>query len=558
MSQENTSESLDTPAQDAAVAEAVASASVTPAGEPATGDVPAEAVSAAGEETSVEESATPSSEAADPEPVEPAADTAAEEPAAAPAADPEPAADTEAAAPDPEPAAEADTAAAAAPAPEPTRAPSPAPRPTPRPGGPRPSPAAAAPAAVVVEPLLESTDPSQWGRVDAAGVVYLRTATGEREVGSWQAGEPEAGLAHYGRRYDDFVTEIALLEKRLATKSGDPKATKAQAQQLRDSIETLSAVGDLDSAAARLETVIGAADEVAASLAQERAAARAAAVATKEALCVEAESLAESTQWKATGDRLKAIVDEWRSIRGIDRKVDDALWKRFARARDTFTRRRGSHFADMDKERSIAKDAKEKLITRAEELSESTEWGETAGEYRNLMAEWKASGRAPRDVEDALWDRFRAAQEKFFSRRNQTFADRDAEFDANAKVKEALLVEAEKIDPASDLDGAKGLLRSIQDRWEAAGKVPRERIRELDARLRAVEDKVKSAEDSLWRKTDPETTARLEQFRSRAETFRAQAAKATAAGDKKRAAQAEAQALQWEEWLKAAENAVED
>ncbi|RIJ69574.1 DUF349 domain-containing protein [Nakamurella silvestris] len=546
MSQENTSESLDTPAQDAVVADAVAPASVTAAEEPATPGTTEEATEAAATEQVEAPAAAEQAEA--PAPAEQAETTPTAEPAAE--------VPTETAAEEsPSTAPETtETAAPAAPAPHP----SPIPRPTPRPGGPRPSPAAATPAAVVVEPLLESSDPSQWGRVDEAGVVYLRTATGEREVGSWQAGEPEAGLTHYGRRYDDFVTEIALLEKRLATKSGDPKATKAQAQQLRDSIDTLAAVGDLDSAAARLETVIGAADEVAATLAQERAAARAAAVATKEALCAEAETLAESTQWKATGDRLKAIVDEWRSIRGIDRKVDDALWKRFARARDTFTRRRGSHFADMDKERSLAKDAKEKLITRAEELSESTEWGETAGEYRNLMAEWKASGRAPRDVEDALWDRFRAAQEKFFSRRNQTFADRDAEFDANAKVKEELLVEAEKIDPTSDLDGAKGLLRSIQDRWEAAGKVPRERIRELDARLRAVEDKVKSAEDSLWRKTDPETTARLEQFRSRAETFRAQAAKATAAGDKKRAAQAEAQAEQWEEWLKAAENAVED
>jgi hypothetical protein len=409
----------------------------------------------------------------------------------------------------------------------------------------------------VVEPTVEPVDPHEWGRIDEDGTVYVRTAAGERAVGSWQAGDAEAGLAHYGHRFDSFSTEIALLEARLASGTGDPKATKTQAVALREQVETLTAVGDLDSAAARLELVIAASDQAIAGASAQRAAARAAAVAAKEQLCAEAEALAESTQWKTTGDRLKEIVEEWRTIRGIDRKTDDALWKRFAKARDTFTRHRGSHFAELDKQRAAAKEAKEKLIARAEELSASNEWGETAGAYRTLMTEWKAVGRAPRDVEDALWDRFRAAQEKFFSRRNQTFAERDAEFDANAATKEKLLAEAEAIDPAAGLDQARAALRSIHERWEAAGKVPRERMRELDGRLRAIEDRVRAAEQAHWRRTDPETNARVEQFRTRVEQFRTQAAKATAAGDTRRAAEAEAQAKQWQEWLDAAENAVD-
>ena len=108
--------------------------------------------------------------------------------------------------------------------------------------------------------------------------------------------------------------------------------------------------------------MIGAADAAIAGASVARTAARAAAIKAKEGLCAEAEELAESTQWKSTGDRLKAIVDEWRTIRGIDRKTDDALWKRFAQARDTFTRHRGSHFAELDKQRGAAQDAKETLI----------------------------------------------------------------------------------------------------------------------------------------------------------------------------------------------------
>lgn len=409
----------------------------------------------------------------------------------------------------------------------------------------------------MVEPIVEPVDPHQWGRIDDDCIVYVTTAAGERAIGNWQAGDVEAGLAHFGRRYDDFATEIALLEARLASGTGDPKATKHQAIALRESVDTLPAIGDLDGAAARLEIVIGAADAAIAGASHARTAARAAAIKAKEALCVEAEELAESTQWKATGDRLKAIVEEWRGIRGIDRKADDALWKRFAKARDTFTRHRGSHFAELDKQRGAAKEAKEALIAKAETLSDATDWGETAAAYRELMTEWKAAGRAPRDVEDALWARFRAAQEKFFSHRNKTFSDRDAEFEANARVKENLLAEAEKIDPSAGIDQAKAALRSIQERWEAAGKVPRERIREFDSRLRAVEDKVKSADERHWRRTDPEAEARVQQFQSRAESYHAQAAKARAAGDERKARQAEAQAEQWEEWLKTARGAVD-
>ncbi|MEP6560930.1 MAG: DUF349 domain-containing protein [Nakamurella sp.] len=409
----------------------------------------------------------------------------------------------------------------------------------------------------LVEPVVETVDPHLWGRIDESGVVYVTSTAGERAIGNWQAGDNEAGLQHFARKFEDFSTEISLLEARLASGTGDPKATKTHAIALRETVETLPAIGDLDNAAIRLEIVIGAADAAIAGASHARTAARAAAVKAKEALCVEAEELAESTQWKTTGDRLKAIVEEWRTIRGIDRKTDDALWKRFAKARDTFTRHRGSHFAELDKQRGAAKDAKEVLIAKAEALSDASDWGDTASQYRALMEDWKAAGRAPRDVEDALWARFRAAQEKFFSRRNKTFADRDAEFETNAQVKEKLLAEAEKLDPATGLDAAKAKMRSIQERWEAAGKVPRERIREFDTRLKAVEDKLKSAEDRHWRRTDPETSARVAQFRGRVDSYQAQAAKARAAGDERKAREADAQAKQWEEWLRTAESAVD-
>jgi Domain of Unknown Function (DUF349) len=402
-----------------------------------------------------------------------------------------------------------------------------------------------------------SAQPARWGRVDADGTVYVRTADGERAVGSWQAGEPEEGLAHYARRFDDVLTEVELLLTRLSVGGGDPRQALTSARALRDGLGEAHVVGDVAGLATLLDSLVAQAEQAVGAQRAERDAARAAAVTRKEALAAEAETLAvEATQWKQAGDRFKAILDEWRTIRGVDRKTDELLWKRFSKAREAFNRRRGSHFAELDRQRAGARARKEEIALEAEKLAESDEWGPTAARFRDLMGEWKAAGRAQKDADDALWQRFRAAQDTFFSRRAQTFAERDAEFDANAAAKRALLDEAEKID-VSDPDAARAALRSVQERWEAIGKVPRDDIRPLEARMRTVEEKVREAVDRQWRRTDPEAEARVAQFRERVAQFESQAAKARAGGDARRAAQAQAQADQWREWLATAEQSVQ-
>jgi hypothetical protein len=419
------------------------------------------------------------------------------------------------------------------------------------------APLPSAPTPVAPPVPAASAHPERWGRVDADGTVHVKTADGDRAIGSWQAGEPAEGLAHYARRFDDVRTEVELLEARLKAGSGDPKHSLTSAKHIKESLTDAALVGDLDALQARVDHVLAQAQEAVESVKHARDEARLAATARKQELVEEVEKIADSsTQWKAAGDRLRAILDEWKTIKGVDRKTDDTLWKRFSKARDTFNRRRGSHFADLDRQRATAKERKQELVKMAEELSDSDDWADTAARYRDLMTEWKAAGRAPKEADDTLWQQFRAAQDKFFSRRSSVFDERDAELVENGKRKEALLAEAEKINPSGDLEAARAQLHRIQERWEEIGKVPRERIRELEGKLRTIEEKVRQAADAQWRRTDPEAEARAAQFRERVEQFEAQAAKARAAGDKRRAEQAEAQAAQWREWLTAAENAV--
>lgn len=426
------------------------------------------------------------------------------------------------------------------------------PKPVPRPGPPRPVPRPHPPAQTVAAP--PSSDPHRFGRVDDDGTVYLITAAGERVIGSWQAGDREAAFAHFGRRFEDLVTEVTLMETRLASGSGDARKIKAAAAALAENLATAHVLGDVDALAARLAVIRDHAEETAAADRARREEHRVAQTIRKEALAAEAEDLAaNSTQWKVAGDRMRAILEEWRTVTGLDRKTDDALWKRYSAAREAFNRRRGAHFAEMDRERSTAKAAKERLCERAEELSGSTEWATTGALFRELLAEWKAAGRTAKDVDDALWRRFKAAQDTFFKARNAVTAERDAEFGANAAAKEQLLAEAEKIDTAN-VEAARAALRAITDKWDAIGKVPRERTAELERRLRAVEKKVRDAADSA--RVDPEARARAAQFRSRVEQFERQAEKAQAAGRTKEAEEARANADQWRQWADAAVEAL--
>jgi Domain of Unknown Function (DUF349) len=334
---------------------------------------------------------------------------------------------------------------------------------------------------------------TDWGRIAADGTVYVRTAEGERAIGSWQAGSVEEGLAFYTRRYDDLAAEVAVLEARVTSPSVDPKTVAATIAKLKEALPTASVVGDLGALDSRLDAVLAKVDERRAEIAGARAAAAAAAADRKRGLVEEARRLSTSTDWRATGDRFRALVDEWKTIRGVDRKTDSELWEQLSAARRDFDKRRRAHFAELDKQRNKSAEQKEQLATEAEKLADSDDWVTTARRFRDLMAEWKAAGRAGRESDDALWARFKNAQDTFFARRGEALSARDAEYAGNLAAKEALASEAESLDPGSDLEGARRRLRTIHEKWEKVGRVPRESMHALEQRLAAVEARVRDA-----------------------------------------------------------------
>jgi hypothetical protein len=385
------------------------------------------------------------------------------------------------------------------------------------------------------------SDWTTFGRIDEDGTVYVRTSQGERVVGSWQAGTPEEGLAHFARRYADLLTEVELLETRLANGSADAAHTLTATRKLLATTPEAHAVGDLDALIARLERLAISAEEKAGEAKAARDAARVEAIARKTALVEEAEKLAaEATSWKVAGDRLKEILDEWKTIRGIDKKTDGELWKRFAAARDGFTRRRGAHFASLDAQRKQAQSAKEELVAEAEKLADSTEWNATAARLKELMNDWKAAPRASKESEQKLWERFRAAQDSFFTRRSEVFSARDAEQKTALTKRQELLAKAEALDVDADPKVAQAALRDLQGQWHDAGRVGRDAAVGLDRRLRAVEEKVRAAMDSAWRRVEPSSNPMLDQMRKQVAEAEQKLTKAQAAGDAKRIREAQA------------------
>jgi hypothetical protein len=408
----------------------------------------------------------------------------------------------------------------------------------------------------------EAAGPAAFGRVDSDGTVYVRTSAGERVVGQVPDVPADEALSFFTRRFEALELEVSLLERRIANGALSPDDAVASITKVRGAVAEARAVGDLDGLQSRLEALFPLIANQRAARKAERARQQEETRAAKERFVEEAERLAAGDDWRGGVNRFRVLLEEWKSLPRLDRATDDALWHRFSSARTTYTRRRKAQFAQQNEQREAARVIKEKLVTEAEALAGSTDWGPTTGAFRDLMARWKAAGPAPRDVDELLWKRFRGAQDRFFMAKQATLSEQNTEFRVNAQAKEKLLTEAEALLPIRDSRAARASYRDILQRWSAIGKVPRDAIRPLESRLRAVENAIKAAEDERWQRTNPEAKARATDTAAKLEAqiaaLEERAAQAEARGDHKAADEAAASAATYREWLAQAQRTASD
>ena len=450
-----------------------------------------------------------------------------------------------------------DAPAVAKPAPRPGPGPKPRPRPVAQQAAPTARPAT--PVVPVPDESAEIAAASAFGRVAEDGTVTVIDGETERVVGQYAGADATEALGLYVRRFLDLKAQVALLEARLATVPA--KEANATLATLTEQLLEPAAVGDLAGLRARLATIAAKAEELKAEATAQREAARAAAIVERTAIVEEVEAIAatppERIQWRTATARLGTLLETWKSAQRsgarIDRPTEDSLWKRFSHARTAFDKARRTHFADLDRRNGEARSVKDELVAKAEALAGSTDWGPTGSAFRDLMDAWRVAPRGSRKEDDALWARFKGAQDTFFGARTKANELIDSEYGANLEVKNELLVRAEALLPITDLASVKRSLRDIQDAWDAAGKVPRAAVQSTEARLRAVEQAVRDAEQAEYRRSDPEVKARVEgataQLLDSITALEAEIAAAEAAGKSKEAAKAKDALATKQQWL---------
>lgn len=395
---------------------------------------------------------------------------------------------------------------------------------------------------------VAENEKAPWGRVDETGTVYVREAEGERAVGQYPDGTAEEALAYFERKFTELAGQVTLLEQR--AKRGAPAADIAKAvAALLSTVSTANAVGDLASLSTRLEALSGTVGELTEKQSEESKAAVQAAIVERTAIVVEAEKLAAQdpakAQWKQVSAQLDALFAQWQKHQAdgprLPKNDGNELWKRFREARSTIDGHRKAFFAELDATHKDARQRKQELVEKAEALAPKGADGIPA--YRGLLDSWKAAGRAGKKLDDSLWAKFKAAGDVLYQAKSEVDAVENVEFEANLAAKLELLTEAEPLLTATDRVAAKSTLASIQTRWEKIGKVPRDKVKTVEDRLRKVEIAVRKLDEDHWNRTDPEKVARAEGFSGLLAEAIAKLEReleaAKAGGDKKKIAAAE-------------------
>jgi len=361
----------------------------------------------------------------------------------------------------------------------------------------------------------------EFGRVDEENNVYVQDGA-ERKVGQYPGVSKDEALAYFSRKFEDIAAQVRILEQRVANKVDAPGLRKIAAK-LSEDLKEPAVVGNIPDLRRRVENLSGKITALTAEKSEAQKEEVTQAIAQRNEVATRAEELAnqdsKKIQWKTSGAEMTALFEKWQALQKsgvkVPKKDADAIWKRFSSARTKFESAKRAYFAGLDSANKQTKAKKVNIVERAESLASAG--SEDISAYRKLLDEWKLSGRVTGKVDDALWLRFKAAGDTIYAKKSVTAAAESVTFEENLVAKLEVLKDAANIDPEKDLAAAKKSLSAMQARWEKIGKVPKEKVRELDDKFKAIESRVKSVEQEQWRKTDPTTIDRTNSVSSQLE-----------------------------------------
>jgi len=329
-------------------------------------------------------------------------------------------------------------------------------------------------AGVVVDPDLQS-------RLAAADAAFTARDTAAHEEDQ--------------RTRRDALTRLQQMLARIETLATRPELTlKAGERALRDVRTTLGSVPplpskrDYEEIVKRLKAVQSALMPKVQELRDVADWQRWANVGIQEQLCEKMEALKALEDPEDIARHVRDLQQQWRQAADVPRAQGEALWRRFKAAHDEVWTRCEAHFAAQAGVRADNLASKIALCERAEALSGSTNWIQTADEIKKLQADWKTIGPVTRGQEKTIWERFRSACDRFFTRRHADLAQRKTMWAENLAKKDALCAKAEALAESTDWEVAANEIKRLQNEWKTIGPVKKTRSEAIWQRFRGACD----------------------------------------------------------------------
>ena len=221
----------------------------------------------------------------------------------------------------------------------------------------------------------------------------------------------------------------------------------------------------------------------------------------KTAFCEAAEALAEDDNVVDAFKELQKLHEQWKDLGPVAKEFREEIWERFRAATSVINKKYQAHFEGLKEQQAQNLEAKKALCEEVEaiagkEISSSTEWNALSKQIEEIQARWRSIGFATRKENQKVYDRFRAACDKFFERKRASFTEFKDSMNANLEKKMAIIQEAESLKDSTDWKATGDRFIELQKQWKEIGAVPRKKSEQIWKRFRAACDTFFTARDN--------------------------------------------------------------
>ena len=221
----------------------------------------------------------------------------------------------------------------------------------------------------------------------------------------------------------------------------------------------------------------------------------------KTAFCEAAEALSQDEDVVEAFKELQKLHEQWKDLGPVAKEYRDAIWERFRAATSVINKRYQSHFEGLKAQQVENLAAKTALCEQVEEIAakevtSSTQWNALSKEIEEIQAKWRTIGFATRKDNQKIYERFRAACDKFFERKRASFTEFKDSMNENLAKKMAIIEEAESLKDSTDWKATGDRLIELQKQWKEIGAVPRKKSEQIWKRFRAACDAFFTARDN--------------------------------------------------------------